>query len=277
MPYGEGSRPDFTFHWYLKSCEIWAMNQKTVMITGASSGIGAACARRFATAGCRLVITGRNAEALYALQQELQTIDKIEVYVLVFDVRDSQAVEAAVASLPEAFEAIDILINNAGLALGLEPLIDGSDADWNTMIDTNVKGLVYVSRAVGRGMRARGRGHIIHNGSVAGKQSYANGAVYCGSKAAVDFITDAFRNEVIEQGIKVSAIHPGMVVTNFSKVRFHGDTERADAVYAGVRPLSAADVAESIFYMASAPAHVNIADMVLLSADQTPEGKVVRR
>jgi NADP-dependent 3-hydroxy acid dehydrogenase YdfG len=253
------------------------MNPKIVMITGANSGIGAACARRFGSAGYSLILAGRNAESLHALQQELQEIDGAQVHSLVFDVRDAQAVEAAVASLPEAFQAIDILINNAGLALGLEPLIDGNDEDWNTMIDTNIKGLLYVSRAVGRGMRSRGYGHIIHNGSVAGKQSYANGAVYCGSKAAVDFITDAFRNEVIDQGIKVSAIHPGMVVTNFSNRRFHGDTERAQAVYAGVRPLSAADVAECIFYMASAPAHVNIADMVLLSADQTPEGKVVRR
>jgi len=247
------------------------------MITGASSGIGEASARRFAAAGCRLILCGRNKEALQRIADELNVVDQAEVYVSVFDVRSKETLEAEMNSIPETFLPVDILINNAGLSRGFEPLTESNTKDWEEMIDTNLKGFLYVSRAVGRIMLKQGKGHIIHMGSVAGKQAYPNGSVYCATKAAVDFVTDAFRMEVFDKGIKVSVIHPGMVETNFSLTRFHGDAERAAKVYEGLRALRAADVAEVIWFMASAPEHVNVADVVLLSADQTPEGRLNRR
>jgi 3-hydroxy acid dehydrogenase/malonic semialdehyde reductase len=253
------------------------MKGKTVLITGASSGIGAAAAYRFALAGARLILTGRQSEKLQQVGEGIFKAHGTEILPLVFDVRDYPSAEQQLSNLPEKWKRIDIFINNAGLSRGLEPLTEGSIEDWNEMIDTNVKGLLYLSRLVGREMLKQGSGHIIHMGSVAGKQSYPNGAVYCATKAAVDFITDAFRNEVLEKGIKVSAIHPGLVETNFSVIRFHGDTDRAKAVYQGLRPLSGEDVAEALYFMASAPPHMNVADLVLLSADQTPEGRLNRK
>jgi serine 3-dehydrogenase len=253
------------------------MKGKTVLITGASSGIGEAAAHRFALSGARLILTGRHQEKLQKVCEDIASTYGTEILPLTFDVRDYPAVEKSIESLPDAWKYIDIFINNAGLSRGLDPLIEGSIEDWNEMIDTNVKGLLYLSRLIGRQMAKQGGGHIIHMGSVAGKQSYPNGAVYCATKAAVDFITDAFRNEVLEKGIKVSAIHPGLVETNFSVVRFHGDKERAKAVYNGLRALSGQDVAEALFFMASAPPHMNVADLVLLSADQTPEGRLNRK
>lgn len=249
---------------------------KVILITGASSGIGEATARKFASEGCALVLTGRDAARLNRVAESIRGEHGVPVCERVFDVRDYAAAEREMASLPEEFQTISVFINNAGLSRGLEPLTEGNLEDWNEMIDTNIKGLLNLSRLVGKSMLSRGGGHIIHMGSVAGKQSYPNGAVYCATKAAVDFITDAFRNEVFDKGIKVSAIHPGMVETNFSITRFHGDVERAKAVYQGLRPLSAGDVADALWFMASVPPHMNVADLVLLSADQTPEGRLNR-
>lgn len=253
------------------------MKGKTILITGASSGIGAAAAFKFASAGCQLILTGRNAENLHQVANEIRKAFQTEIIELVFDVRNFKTALESILSIPDSAKPIDVFINNAGLSRGLEPLIEGTLDDWNEMIDTNVKGLLHLSKIVGQIMIAQGFGHIIHMGSVAGKQAYPNGAVYCATKAAVDFITDAFRNEVFDKGIKVSAIHPGMVETNFSRIRFHGDEERAKAVYKGLRPLSAADVADTLYFMASAPAHMNVADLILLSADQTPEGRLNRK
>jgi NADP-dependent 3-hydroxy acid dehydrogenase YdfG len=253
------------------------MKGKIILITGASSGIGAAAAYKFASQGCRLILTGRDLAKLQRVSEVIRKDFQTDILELIFDVRNHEASAQAVHSIPESFQPIEVFLNNAGLSRGLEPLTDGNQNDWNEMIDTNIKGLLSLSQLVGQVMIAQGFGHIIHMGSVAGKQAYPNGAVYCATKAAVDFITDAFRMEVLEKGIKVSAIHPGMVETNFSIVRFHGDKERAKAVYQGLRPLTAEDVAEAIYFMASAPAHVNVSDLVLLSADQTPEGRFNRR
>jgi 3-hydroxy acid dehydrogenase / malonic semialdehyde reductase len=253
------------------------MKGKTILITGASSGIGAAAAYKFASQGCRLILTGRDLAKLQRVSEVIRKDFQTDILELIFDVRNHEASAQAIHSIPDSFKPIEVFLNNAGLSRGFEPLIEGSQNDWNEMIDTNIKGLLSLSQLVGQVMTAQGYGHIIHMGSVAGKQAYPNGAVYCATKAAVDFITDAFRMEVLEKGIKVSAIHPGMVETNFSIIRFHGDTERAKAVYQGLRPLTAQDVAEAIYFMASAPAHVNVSDLVLLSADQTPEGRFNRR
>jgi len=253
------------------------MKGKIILITGASSGIGAAAAYKFASQGCRLILTGRDLEKLQRVSEIIRKDFQSDILELIFDVRNHEACTQAIRSIPDSFKPIDVFLNNAGLSRGLEPLTDGNQSDWNEMIDTNIKGLLSLSQLVGQLMASQGYGHIIHMGSVAGKQAYPNGAVYCATKAAVDFITDAFRMEVLEKGIKVSAIHPGMVETNFSIVRFHGDAERAKAVYQGLRPLTAQDVAEAIYFMASAPAHVNVSDLVLLSADQTPEGRFNRR
>ncbi len=253
------------------------MKGKIILITGASSGIGAAAAYKFASQGCRLILTGRDLEKLQRISEVIRKDFQTDILELVFDVRNHEASAQAIHSIPDTFKPIEVFLNNAGLSRGLEPLTEGNQNDWNEMIDTNIKGLLSLSQLVGQEMITQGFGHIIHMGSVAGKQAYPNGAVYCATKAAVDFITDAFRMEVLEKGIKVSAIHPGMVETNFSIIRFHGDTERAKAVYQGLRPLTAQDVAEAIYFMASAPAHVNVSDLVLLSADQTPEGRFNRR
>jgi len=253
------------------------MKGKIILITGASSGIGAAAAYKFASQGCRLILTGRDLEKLQRVSEIIRKDFQSDILELIFDVRNHEACTQAIRSIPDSFKPIDVFLNNAGLSRGLEPLTDGNQSDWNEMIETNIKGLLSLSQLVGQLMASQGYGHIIHMGSVAGKQAYPNGAVYCATKAAVDFITDAFRMEVLEKGIKVSAIHPGMVETNFSIVRFHGDAERAKAVYQGLRPLTAQDVAEAIYFMASAPAHVNVSDLVLLSADQTPEGRFNRR
>ncbi len=253
------------------------MKGKIILITGASSGIGAAAAYKFASQGCRLILTGRDLEKLQRVSEIIRKDFQSDILELIFDVRNHEACTQAIRSIPDSFKPIDVFLNNAGLSRGLEPLTDGNQSDWNEMIDTNIKGLLSLSQLVGQLMASQGYGHIIHMGSVAGKQAYPNGAVYCATKAAVDFITDAFRMEVLEKGIKVSAIHPGMVETNFSIVRFHGDAERAKAVYQGLRPLTGQDVAEAIYFMASAPAHVNVSDLVLLSADQTPEGRFNRR
>jgi 3-hydroxy acid dehydrogenase / malonic semialdehyde reductase len=245
---------------------------RTVLVTGASSGIGAACATAFAAAGARLVLCARRADRLDAVAASLAT----EVATIPLDVRDRSAVEQALRSLPAGFEEIDVLVNNAGLAAGLEPLQDGDPDDWDRMIDTNVKGLLYVTGALVPGMVARGRGHVINMGSIAGRETYPGGAVYCASKAAVDRITTGLRLDLVGSGVKVSTIDPGLVETEFSVVRFHGDAERAHDVYAGVDPLTADDIAETVVWVADRPAHVQVSEVVVLAAAQASATRIAR-
>lgn len=238
--------------------------KKTVLITGASSGIGWATAEKFAAAGYSLVLCGRRKEKLEALSKKLE----VPTQLLVFDVSDKAAVFQAIESLPEAFKTIDVLINNAGNAHGLDPVQTASLDDWDAMIDSNVKGLMYVTKALLPQMVERKAGHIINLGSTAGKEVYPNGSVYCSSKFAVDAFTKGLRLDLNPFEIRVGSINPGLVHTEFSEVRFKGDGDRAKKVYAGMQPLVAADVADAIFYMVNAPAHVNVADLVLLPTHQ---------
>lgn len=245
---------------------------KTAFITGASSGIGRATAREFAKHGIRLVICGRRKERLENLKIELGS--KTDVHILLFDVRDNEAVSNAIAGLPDDFSQIDILVNNAGNAHGLDPIQTGSIDDWDAMMDINVKGLLYVSKAIIPKMVARRSGHIINVGSLAGKEAYPNGTVYCGSKHAVDAINKGMRMDLNASGIRVGAVNPGLVETEFSNVRFKGDNERADSVYEGFEPLTAEDVAGVIWFMVAQPPHVNIADLLLLPTAQASSTQV---
>jgi NADP-dependent 3-hydroxy acid dehydrogenase YdfG len=240
--------------------------KETALITGASSGIGRATARYFAARGLRLVICGRRQDRLDALREELSGIT--EVFCLSFDIRDREAVFKAIGSLPGEFSAIDILINNAGNAHGLDPIEKGNPDDWDAMLDINVKGLLYVTKAVLPQMVARRAGHIIHIGSTAGKEVYPGGNVYCASKHAVDAINQGMRIDLNQYGIRVGAVNPGMVQTEFSEVRFKGDTEKANKVYEGFQPLKPEDVAEIIHFVVSRPPHVNIADLVVMATAQ---------
>ena len=246
--------------------------KKTALITGATSGIGEACARKFAEGGYRLILTGRNGKKLEELKEELDA----EVLILNYDVRDRKATEAAVKSIPADWAAIDVLINNAGLALGLEPEYEGDMDDWETMIDTNIKGLLTMTRLIVPGMVERNCGHVINIGSVAGDAAYAGGNVYCATKSAVKAITDGLRIDVAHTAVRVTNLKPGLVETRFSNVRFHGDDERADNVYKGITPLTGADIADVAFYAASAPAHVQIAEVLILATHQA-SGSVVYR
>lgn len=241
---------------------------KTVLITGATSGFGKAAAVRFAAAGHRLIITGRRKERLSELSKELADKYGTEALLLVFDIRNAGEVEKAISGLPDQWKEIDVLVNNAGLAVGMNPIHEGVLEDWERMIDTNVKGLLYMTRFVTPLMVARKRGHIINIGSVAGKEVYPNGNVYCGSKYAVDAISKAMRIDLLQHNIKVTQIAPGAAETEFSIVRFKGDRSRADNVYKGLKPLSAADVAEIIYYVTTLPEHVNINDLVLMPTAQ---------
>ncbi len=241
---------------------------KNVFITGATSGIGKACAEKFAAAQCNLIITGRRAERLAAIQQELTTQYGIKVHTLCFDVQHRSAVNNAIATLPEAWQQVDILVNNAGLALGKEPFDEADMDDWETMLNSNVHGLLYVTRALMPLIKKSGQGHIINMGSVAGKEVYENGNVYCASKFAVDAISKAMRIDLLKHGIKVTAIQPGAVETEFSLVRFKQDEDKANAAYTGFTPLTAADIADSVYYCASLPAHVCINDLVITCLQQ---------
>ena len=243
------------------------------LVTGATSGIGEACARRLHGAGYRVIITGRNTERLEALKEELGD----DALALTFDVRDREAAEAAVASLPAEWQEIEVLVNNAGLALGLEKEYEGDYRDWDTMIDTNIKGLLYMTRAVVPGMVARGKGHVVNIGSVAGDAAYANGNVYCGTKAAVKAITDGLRIDLAETPVRVTLLKPGLVETRFSEVRFHGDTDRAANVYKGIVPLTGDDIADAALYAVQAPAHVQIAEMLILATHQASGSVICRK
>jgi NADP-dependent 3-hydroxy acid dehydrogenase YdfG len=239
-----------------------------VLITGATSGFGEACAKKFAANGYDLIITGRRAERLQLLQQQLEQQHHIKVLPLHFDVRDEKSVTATLNAIPEQWKAVDILINNAGLAMGSSSIDQGEFSDWDTMIDTNVKGLLYVSRTVIPWLKAQGKGHIINLGSTAAKQAYANGNVYCATKAAVDSLSQAMRIDLLPYRIKVTAVHPGAAQTEFAVVRFKGDAEKADNVYKGFTPLKGEDIADTIYYCATLPAHVCINDLVITCLQQ---------
>ena len=249
---------------------------KIVLITGATSGIGLSCARKFAENGDKLILTGRNEQKLKEIHDEL-TAKGTQVLTLTFDVRDREKATQCINSLPEAWREIDVLVNNAGLALGLEPEYEGSYDDWDTMVDTNIKGLLTMTRLVVPGMVERNRGHIINVGSVAGDAAYANGNVYCATKAAVKTITDGLRLDVASTAIRVTNLKPGLVETNFSNTRFHGDTERAANVYKGIKPLTGDDIADVAVYAANAPAHVQIAEVLILATHQGSGSVIVRK
>jgi NADP-dependent 3-hydroxy acid dehydrogenase YdfG len=241
---------------------------KIVFVTGASSGIGAATALAFAAEGARLLLAARRTGKLAAVAEAALQKGAEAVHTFSLDVRDRNAVQKSIATLPAEWACIDVLVNNAGLSRGLEKLYQGNIDDWEEMIDTNVKGLLYVTRAVVPGMVERGRGHVINLGSIAGEMAYPNGAVYCATKAAERFINDGLRQDVLGTPIRVTSVDPGMVETEFSLVRFHGDAGRAAQVYKNTKPLVAEDVAEVIVWAASRPEHVNIARVVLTSVHQ---------
>ncbi|MBQ7415139.1 MAG: SDR family oxidoreductase [Prevotella sp.] len=246
---------------------------KTVLITGATSGIGLACARKFAENGDKLILTGRNEHRLAEIKKELDT----EVITLVFDVRDREKAKKFLNELPEQWQDIDVLVNNAGLALGLEPEYEGNLDDWETMIDTNIKGLLTMTRLIVPGMVKRNSGHIINIGSVAGDAAYAGGNVYCATKAAVKALTDGLRIDVADTAIRVTNLKPGLVETNFSNIRFHGDHERAAKLYQGIKPLTGDDIADVAVYAANAPAHVQIAEVLILATHQASGSVIVRK
>ena len=251
------------------------MERKIALITGATSGIGEACPRRFAKGGYDLILTGRNEQNLQAVKEAAEK-EGVEVVTLRYDVRDRQACKEAVASLQGRWTKVDVLINNAGLALGLEKEYMGNMEDWDTMIDTNIKGLLTMTRLIVPGMAERNHGHVINIGSVAGDAAYANGNVYCATKAAVKAITDGLRIDVADTRIRVTNVKPGLVETNFSVTRFHGDQERADHVYDGIQPLTGDDIADVAFYAASAPEHVQIAEVLVLATHQA-SGSIIYR
>lgn len=259
----------------LKLNQLDIMN-KTVLVTGATSGIGKACALKFAKAGYRVIVTARNNEKLNKIMLEIGETDA-EVFGLCFDVRDRETVKTALENLSEEWKTIDILINNAGLALGLEPEYEGDFQDWDTMIDTNIKGLLNMTRFIVPEMVKRDSGMVINIGSVAGDAAYANGNVYCATKAAVKVISDGLRIDVANSSVRVTNIKPGLVETNFSNVRFHGDNERAANVYKGIHPLTGEDIADVALFAAQAPAHVQIAEVLVLATHQGSGSVIVRK
>ena len=244
------------------------LKDRIVFITGASAGIGAACARAFAAEGARLLLAARRMERLQAMEVDLLEAGAAAVHVFPLDVQDRSAVEEAIADLPPDWRAIDVLVNNAGLSRGLDKLWEGKTQDWEEMIDTNVKGLLWVTRAVVPGMLARGRGHVVNLGSTAGELAYAGGNVYCGTKGAVKLINDGLRIDLLGTPVRVSSIDPGMVETEFSQVRFRGDHERAGKVYQNITPLTPDDVADAIVWATTRPAHVNVAHLLMTTVDQ---------
>ncbi|MBK9285174.1 MAG: SDR family NAD(P)-dependent oxidoreductase [Sphingobacteriaceae bacterium] len=249
----------------------------TVLITGATAGIGKSTAEIFAKNGYDLIITGRREDRLLAFKKNLESQYKINVQVLNFDIRNQKEVQQAIDSLGENAKRIDILINNAGLAAGLSAIQDGNLDHWERMIDTNVKGLLYMSKIIAGKMIQRGSGHIINIGSIAGKEVYANGNVYCATKHAVDALTKGMRIDLLPHNIKVTSVSPGMVETEFSIVRFDGDEERAKNVYKGLQPLLPEDIAETIYWCATRPAHVNINDILIMPAAQASSINVLRK
>jgi 3-hydroxy acid dehydrogenase/malonic semialdehyde reductase len=254
-----------------------SLKNQIVLITGASSGIGHACAKVFAGAGVKLILAARRLDKLQQLAKALSQEFGVDTYLLQLDVRDRLAVESAITSLPPAWSAIDILINNAGLSRGLDKLHEGDYQDWEEMIDTNIKGLLYLTRYVVPGMVKRGCGHVVNLGSIAGHQTYPGGNVYCGTKAAVKAISEGLKQDLLGTPVRVTSVDPGMVETEFSEVRFHGDTERAKKVYQGVNPLTPEDIADVIFFCVTRSPHVNINEVILMPVDQASATLVNRR
>ena len=251
--------------------------RKIALVTGATAGIGKATAEVFAQNGWNVIITGRRKERLEEVSKNLREDYKIDVHELCFDVRDLKQVKNAIESLPEKWQKIDVLVNNAGLAVGLHPIQEGVIDDWERMIDTNIKGLLYVTRTIAPLMVKNGKGHIVNIGSIAGKETYANGNVYCATKHAVDALNKGMRIDLVQHGIKVTAVNPGMVETEFSIVRFKGDEDRAKKVYMGLQPLTPQDIAETVFWAASRPAHVNINDIVIMPTVQANSTTAIRK
>lgn len=247
------------------------------MITGATAGIGKATAKILAKNNFNVIITGRRAELLKQIKEEIETESGSKVLALNFDVRNNNEVVGAIESLPDKWKEIDVLVNNAGLASGLNKIHEGDLSDWEKMIDTNIKGLLYITRAVSPGMVKRNTGHIINIGSIAGKEVYENGNVYCGTKHAVDALTKGMRIDLVDYNIKVTAVNPGAVETEFSIVRFHGDKEKADKVYEGFTPLFDQDIAEAVFFAVSRPPHVNINDLLIMPTAQASVNKLLRK
>ncbi len=248
-----------------------------VFVTGATSGIGKSTAEIFAKNGHDLIITGRRQERLDEFKKHLESTYKIKVSSLCFDIRVQNEVESAIASLSPENKKIDVLVNNAGLAAGLSSIQEGLVSHWERMIDTNIKGLLYTTKTIANLMIENGRGHIVNIGSVAGKEVYANGNVYCATKHAVDALNKGMRIDLLPHGIKVTAVNPGMVETEFSIVRFDGNEDRAKKVYMGMTPLSPEDIAETIFWVASRPAHVNINDILIMPTAQASATNVIRK
>jgi len=242
--------------------------RKIVFITGSTSGIGEGCAYKFAAQGFSLILNGRDIHKLEALKQDLVKNYNCNVLLLPFDVRDRDAARKAIQGLPEDWQAISILINNAGLVLGVEKEFEVNPDDWDIMIDTNIKGLLSITRLVVPGMIARGKGHIINIGSIAGEAAYPGGSVYCATKSAVKALSDGLRIDLVDTPLRVTNIKPGMVETHFSITRYRGDKSKADAVYAGLQPLTAEDIAETIYFAASAPPHVQIAEVLIMPTSQ---------
>jgi len=253
-----------------------AITGKTVLITGASSGIGAACAHGFAAKGCRLLLVARRLERLDSLAAELEKAHEASVLPHVLDVRDRQAVEQWYAGLPEGWHDIDVVINNAGLARGFGPLHEGDVTDWEEMIDTNLKGVLWISRTVLPHMVERGQGHVIFIGSIAGHEAYGGGNVYCATKHGITALNRGLGIDLLGTGVRVSSVDPGMVDTEFSPVRFHGDLERAASVYRGTQPLTAEDVADAVLFCATRPPHANVREMILMPSCQATATQVHR-
>ena len=244
------------------------MKGKIVFITGASSGIGEGCARKFASQGSDLILNARNVDKLNELKNELETSYGVRVYLLPFDVRDRKAAMEALASLPKEWQAIDVLINNAGLVIGVDKEFEGNLDEWDVVIDTNIKALLAITRLVVPGMVERGRGHIVNIGSIAGDAAYPGGSVYCATKAAVKALSDGLRIDLVDTPLRVTNVKPGMVETNFTVVRYRGDKQAADNFYKGIRPLTGDDIAETVYYAASAPEHVQIAEVLVVPTYQ---------
>ena len=241
---------------------------KTILITGASSGIGEGCARKFASQGARLILNSRSADKLTALAEELKEKYGAECYVMPFDVCNRESAAAALNALPQEWKSIDVLVNNAGLAIGVDKEYEGNLDEWDVVIDTNVKALLTMTRLVVPGMVERGRGHIINIGSIAGDAAYPGGSVYCATKAAVKALSDGLRIDLVDTPLRVTNIKPGLVETNFSVVRFRGDKQKADNVYRGIKPLNGDDIAEVVYFAASAPEHMQVAEILVMPTNQ---------
>lgn len=252
------------------------MEKKIVLITGASSGIGEGCARKFAMNGYRLILNGRNVEKLNAVKKELEDKFGADVHLLPFDVRDCQVARTALDSLPVEWKAIDILVNNAGLVIGVDKEHEGNLDEWDVVIDTNVKALLAMTRLVVPGMVERGRGHVINMGSIAGDYAYPGGSVYCACKAAVKALSDGLRIDLVDTPVRVTNIKPGLVETNFSVVRFRGNREAADNVYKGIRPLTGDDIAEVVYFTATVSEHIQVAEVLVMPTKQAT-GTIVSR